>query len=56
MAKMKHKEAAVKPESEVSKGNLEVAAYYHWLNRGCPSNDELCDWVEAEKELAGASK
>ena len=56
MAKTKVKEEAVKAEKEVAKETLEVAAYYHWLNRGCPSNDELCDWVEAEKELAGASK
>lgn len=56
MAKTKEKEAAEKSEKEVAKENLEVAAYYHWKNRGCPNNDEMCDWVEAEKEMVGASK
>lgn len=56
MAKTNEKEAAKKLEKEVSKDSLEVAAYYHWQNRGCPNNDEVSDWVEAEKELAGASK
>ena len=56
MAKTKEKDAVVKSEKEVSQEKLEVAAYYHWQNRGCPNNDEMCDWVEAEKELVGASK
>ncbi len=56
MAKTNDKEATKKSEKDVSKDNLEVAAYYHWQQRGCPNNDELCDWVEAEKELVGASK
>lgn len=38
-------------KSQERKEDLEVAAYYHWLNRGCPTNDDLLDWVEAEKEL-----
>ncbi len=56
MAKLKEKEASEKSEKGVSRESLEVAAYYHWQNRGCPNNDEMCDWVEAEKELVGASK
>ena len=56
MEKMKEKLKAGKSEREVPKENLEVAAYYHWQHRGCPNNDEMCDWVEAEKELVGASK
>jgi hypothetical protein len=56
MVKTKEKEKAVKPKKEIPREYLEVAAYYHWLNRGCPSNDDLSDWVEVEKELVGVSK
>ena len=56
MSKTKEKEAVVKSEVKVSKEKMEVAAYYHWQNRGCPNNDELCDWAEAEKELVLSSK
>jgi len=44
-----------KSEQEVSRESLEVAAYYHWLNRGCPQDDSLTDWLEAEKELSETS-
>lgn len=37
-----------KSEEKPAKENLEVAAYYHWLNRGCPHGDSLTDWVEVE--------
>ncbi len=50
----KTKEVAGKWAKEFSREDLEVAAYYHWQQRGCPENDEMCDWVEAEKGLAGA--
>ncbi len=30
---------------------MEVAAYYQWQHRGCPSNDSLTDWVNAHLEL-----
>lgn len=53
MAKTKE---AVKKKTQISKENLEVAAYFHWLNRGCPDRDDVADWVEAEKELAGVSE
>ena len=39
-------------ENEVSQEDIEKAAYYHWLNRGCPNDDSLTDWVEAERELS----
>jgi hypothetical protein len=29
----------------------EIAAYYHWLDRGCPIGDDLTDWFEAERNL-----
>jgi hypothetical protein len=41
----------VKTGKPLSKKELEVAAYYHWQERGCPINDDLTDWVEAEKEI-----
>lgn len=31
------------------KQDLEMAAYFHWLGRGCPSDDALTDWIEVEK-------
>jgi len=43
-------------QEEVNHENLEVAAYYHWLNRGCPAHDDLTDWVEVEQEFKVHSK
>jgi hypothetical protein len=36
--------------------HLEVAAYYKWQYRGCPSHDSLKDWVDAHKELIEADR
>ncbi len=53
MAKVKEKETLKKePMGEEAHENLEVAAYYHWLERGCPIGDELTDWVEVERKYA----
>ena len=49
MSKPKHHETRAHLEKALSKEEVEVAAYYHWQNRGCPVNDELCDWVAAEQ-------
>jgi hypothetical protein len=27
------------------------AAYFRWLNRGCPQKQDLEDWFEAERAL-----
>ncbi len=51
MAKVKEKESQKKQNEEVSKDNLEVAAYFRWLERGCPLDDALTDWVEVEKKF-----
>jgi len=42
----------VKPTSagNMSKEEMEMAAYFHWLGRGCPSDDSLTDWIEVEKK------
>ncbi len=56
MAKTKEKNTALNSENDGSKEKLELAAYFHWQNRGCPNNDEMCDWMEAEKELTGVSQ
>jgi len=40
-----------KKKTAVSKEELELAAYYRWLSRGCPLDDALTDWVEAETLL-----
>ena len=49
------KEKAVASENRVSQEDLQIAAYYRWLNQGCPSNNDLSDWLQAEKEMAQAS-
>jgi hypothetical protein len=49
----KTKEKIAQSDVKVSKENLEVAAYYRWMDRGCPHNDDLADWMEIEKGLAG---
>ena len=41
-----------KKENEVRREDIELEAYYHWEQRGCPSDDSLTDWVEAERKLA----
>ncbi len=28
----------------------QLAAYYHWMSRGCPLNDDLADWFWAEAQ------
>lgn len=43
-------------ESFVTSEHVEMAAYYKWLHRGCPSGDALTDWVDAHKELIQASR
>ena len=56
---MKLKEKKSKPmveEIPVAKEQLELEAYYHWLDRGCPENDALADWVEVEKKWVGKSE
>ncbi len=48
------KKGAAKEEpgqKEVSQQDLESAAYFRWIERGCPLDDSLTDWVEAEKDL-----
>jgi hypothetical protein len=49
----KTKEKSENSEMSVSKEYQETAAYYRWIDRGCPPNDDLADWAEIEKELMG---
>lgn len=51
MVKTITKPKTAKVKESISREELEVAAYYHWLNRGCPHDDSLTDWVEVETEL-----
>lgn len=51
MVKTITKPKTAKAKETVSQEELEVAAYYHWMNRGCPKDDSLTDWVEVETEL-----
>jgi len=50
MAKAAKKATEAELKKPASKEELEQAAYFNWLNRGCPCNDELTDWLEAEKK------
>ena len=43
-------------ENYATEEHEEVAAYYRWLNRGCPANDSLTDWTEAHKEIVQAGR
>ncbi len=54
----KEKGAALKlvkpsPAGKMSKEEMEMAAYFHWLGRGCPSDDSLTDWIAVEKKWGG---
>jgi hypothetical protein len=51
--KKKEKEVAPKGKKELTQEELEMAAYYKWLERGCPHGDPMADWIEAEKHLKG---
>jgi hypothetical protein len=51
MTKVKEKQQPAKSKEEVSAENIALAAYYHWLERGCPSDDPLTDWLEVEKKF-----
>ena len=55
MAKTKEKEKKQHAE-ETTHESMEVAAYFHWLERGCPMGDELTDWVEVERKYAANAK
>ncbi len=56
MAKTKEKESQKQPETETNHQSLEVAAYFHWLERGCPIGDDLTDWVEVEKKYVATAR
>lgn len=51
MAKLKEKESSTKSKVEVPREKFEEAAYYRWLERGCPLGDALTDWVEVEQKF-----
>jgi hypothetical protein len=53
MAYFKGKSEEPKPSHDAQKVEIEMAAYYRWLNRGCPVGDDMNDWVEAEKDVKG---
>ncbi|HJT25189.1 MAG TPA: DUF2934 domain-containing protein [bacterium] len=52
MSKIREKETHRKQQDEMARSKMEVAAYYRWLERGCPMGDELTDWVEVERKYA----
>ncbi len=41
---------ARKPVELMTRQDLEMAAYFHWLGRGCPSDDALTDWIAVENK------
>ena len=50
MPRTKEKESVKNAQAQASREEMEVAAYYHWLGRGCPDNDALTDWLEVERQ------
>ena len=56
MLKKSEKETAPKTKAamkkELTKEQIETAAYYKWLERGCPHGDAMKDWLDAEKKLS----
>ena len=38
-------------QTDVSRQDIEKAAYYRWEKRGCPIGDDQQDWYAAEDEL-----
>jgi hypothetical protein len=51
--KEKKKETLTRP---ITKEELEMTAYFRWLDRGCPADDPMTDWIEAEKKLLRATR
>lgn len=37
---------------EIVVQEIEVAAYFNWINEGCPEGSELSDWHRAEAQIA----
>jgi hypothetical protein len=56
MVRTKEKPPKKEHQEGMSRESLEVAAYFHWLERGCPIGDDLTDWVEVEKKYADTAK
>jgi hypothetical protein len=52
MIKTKEKKTEMKTKkgNELPQTNLQLAAYFHWKERGCPVNDDLTDWLAVKKE------
>jgi hypothetical protein len=56
MAGKKGKKDDSKSSDENHLQQVEMAAYFRWLKRGCPIGDEMEDWVGAEKEISDKLK
>ncbi len=59
MIKTKEKKQTIpttEKAAEVPQVNLQLEAYYHWQQRGCPINDDLTDWVAVENGKSNAKK
>lgn len=42
---------AIPEGTPLSEARIADRAYFRWLDRGCPTGDDLRDWFEAEEEL-----
>jgi hypothetical protein len=58
MMKTKEKKTVMKAEkgNETPQTNLQLAAYFHWKERGCPVNDDLTDWLAVEKGMSNGKR
>lgn len=52
MVKGKEKANKKPRRQEKTWENLRMAAYYHWLEGGCPMGDGLTGWMEVERKYA----
>jgi hypothetical protein len=51
MTKIKEKQPSAKPLKEGPHEKSLESQYYRWLEKGCPMDDDLTDWVEVEKKF-----
>ena len=56
MAQVTEKPRTAAPAGPITREELEMTAYFHWLDRGCPFDDPITDWIEAEKKLGRATR
>jgi len=52
----KNNEESVKMSPQQLEEQIRLAAYYRWIERGCPAGEGVEDWLEAEAGLTSQSE